>query len=281
MFNKSFIPVKSDVIFRLFFADERNREFLVALLRSLLHLPDDDFDRIEIADPLLLPEFDGDKLSVVDVKLYTASRKIIHIEIQLQISSTLRHRIVLYGAKLIAEQIGSGQDYDAIQKVISIIILDNNLIQESDRYHHRFIWYDPSAGVSFTDIQEIHTLELKKLPQNADGTALYDWAKFIAAESDEDLDRIANRSKDVSKAVYKYRELTAEEQTRNIFERREKARRDQAALEKDALERGLQQGMLKEKHAIALNLLRVPMSSEQISLVTGLTLEEVEMLKDG
>ena len=47
--------------------------------------------------------------------------------------------------------------------------------------------YDAEAGIEFTDVLEIHTLELEKLPEGEDGTRLYDWAKFIDAESDEEF----------------------------------------------------------------------------------------------
>ncbi|MCL2878200.1 MAG: hypothetical protein FWF13_05415, partial [Acidobacteria bacterium] len=35
-------------------------------------------------------------------------------------------------------------------------------------YHHRFTLYDPLAGVEFTDLLEIRTLELSKLPETPD-----------------------------------------------------------------------------------------------------------------
>jgi len=41
MGNMEFLPVKSDVIFRLFFADERNVESLIGFLKSVLRLPED------------------------------------------------------------------------------------------------------------------------------------------------------------------------------------------------------------------------------------------------
>ena len=59
MDKREFHPVKSDIIFRLFFIDERNEEFLMSLLKSALRLPEDDYNKIEIADPHLLREFEG------------------------------------------------------------------------------------------------------------------------------------------------------------------------------------------------------------------------------
>lgn len=274
MDSKGFIPVKSDVVFRLFYADERNEEFLIGLLKAILRLSEDDYNEIEIADPHLLREFPDDKLAIIDVKLYTKSRKIIHIEIQLKVASEteLKKRIILYESKLVTEQISKGDTYDAIQQVVSIIITDEPLIPDSQKYHHRFTYYDPDAKVEFSDIVEINTLELGKLPDGSDGSKLYDWAKFIAAESDEELDIVAERNLEVSKAVVKYRELTAEERTRDMYERREKARRDVAMHQKHAVK--------QSKLEIAKNLLALNMQIEQIATATGLNVEEVKNLRN-
>jgi predicted transposase/invertase (TIGR01784 family) len=270
--KKAFLPIKSDVIFRLFFADERNEEFLIGFLKSVLRLSDDDYNEIEIVDPHLLREFDGDKLGIIDVKLRTKSRKIVHIEIQLQVTPELRSRIVFYDAKLITEQIGGGDDYDVIKKVISIIITDEKLIPENTKYHHRFTFYDADAGVELSDLIEIHTLELEKLPEGADGTELYDWAKFIAANSEEEMNMIAERNPQVEKAVVKYRELTADERARDLYDRRQRARMDQTARERWAAN--------QRDFEIAKNLLRIGDSAEKIIDVTGLSREEIESLKN-
>jgi len=76
------LPVKNDIVFRLFFADEKNVDFLISFLKSVLKLPEKEYKKIVIADPYLLPEHIGNKFSVIDVKLHTNSGKIIHIEIQ-------------------------------------------------------------------------------------------------------------------------------------------------------------------------------------------------------
>ena len=285
MNGRSFLPVKSDVIFRLFFADERNVEFLIGFLKSVLRLPEDDYDKIEIVDPHLLREYAEDKLGILDIKLRSKSRKIIHIEIQL-IASQIRERIIYYDAKLITEQIGSGDHYDVIKKVISILVIDDRLIQEDQKYHHRFTLYDPEAGIEFSDLLEINTLELLKLPKSTDGTVLYDWASFIAAERKEELDMIAERNPEVKKAVVKLLELSEDERNRDLFERREKERRDTVAREKwvrqegirEGRQEGLQEGRLEERLEIARKLIRIDLPIEKIIEATGLARVEVEGL---
>ena len=122
-----------------------------------------------------------------------------------------------------------------------------------------------------SDIIEIHTLELKKLPDGADGTELYDWAKFIAADTEEELNMIAERNPQVAQAVVKLRELSADERARDLYERREKARRDIAAEKRWALK---QQAL-----EIAKKLLELGLAIDSIVLATGLTHEEIEALK--
>ncbi len=277
------LPVKSDIIFRMFFADERNKEDLICLLKAVLKIPEDDYDEIEIADPHLLPDYVEDKYSIIDVKLYTKSKKIIHIEIQLTISPELKKRILFYSSKLITEQIGNGGNYNEIQNVISIIITDKTLVQDSLKYHHRFTFYDNKAGIEFTDIVEINTLELNKLPEHTDGTDLYDWAAFINARTEEELTMIAERNAQVREAVVRLRHLSADEQARDMFERREKARRDEESLLRwariEGLQEGRQEGMKEGQFTIAKNLLEIHLPLEQIIMATGLSKEEVESIE--
>ena len=224
MEKKVILPVKNDVIFRLFFADERNIEFLIGFLKSVLKLPDGDYNVIEISDPNLLREFKGDKLGIVDIKLKTKSKKIIHIEMQLSVTPEL------------------------------------------------LIFYDPDAGIALSDLIEINTLELCKLPENADGTPLYDWAKFIAAESEDELNMIAERNPQVGRAVVKLVELSADERARDLYERREKERRDISSQKKWAVK--------QRDFEIARTAVQMKLSTEDIIKLTGLTFEEVENLRN-
>jgi len=268
---RAILPIKSDIVFRMFFADERDTNDLVRFLKAVLRLPEDDYNDIKIADPHLLREFDGDKLAIIDVKLQTKNKKTIHIEIQLQVTSELKNRILYYGSKLITEQLGSGDEYENIKQVVSIVITEENLIKTSPKYYHRFVMYDCETGVEFTDLLEIHTLELGKLPTNADGTDLYDWAKFINAETEEELEMIAERNPQFQNAVVKLRELSADEKARDAYERREKARRDHNMFLRNARREAVVD--------VARNALQKNMPIGDIADITGLTREEIESLQ--
>ena len=77
---------------------------------------------------------------------------------------------------MVTEQIGAGKDFSKIQRVINIIITDENIIGEYEggegKYHHRILPCDVDTGYQFTDIKEINIIELKKLPKTDDGSNL-------------------------------------------------------------------------------------------------------------
>ena len=108
-------------------------------------------------------------------------------------------------------------------------------------------FYDSDARIEFSDIIEIHTLEFSKLPEGVDGTLLYDWAKFIDAETEEELNMVAERNPEVQKAVVRLEVLSGDERARYIAEMEEKAWRDMQSHKKDARREGLAEGEIRER----------------------------------
>ena len=83
---------------------------------------------------------------------------------------------------------------------------------------------------------------------------------------------LEERNPQVGKAVVKFRELSADERARDLYERQERARMDQASREKWAAK--------QMQFDIAKSLLNDGDSVEKIVRNTGLTCEEVEKLHD-
>jgi hypothetical protein len=80
---------------------------------------------------------------------------------------------------MVCDQIHSGEAFDRIQQVISVIILDYNLLG-GKQYLHVFEFcniegkrYENGRPELFTDLQKIVIIELRKLPEKDDGTPLW------------------------------------------------------------------------------------------------------------
>jgi len=105
---------------------------------------------------------------------------------------------------------------------------------------------------------------------------LYNWLRFIKAEEAEELETVAQRDPIIKKAVLKLMELSEDERTRMLLEKREKERMDNSVREKSARIEGEKAKAL----AIAKNALKMKIPIDDVIKLTGLTRKEIENLQD-
>jgi len=263
--RKPLLPVKSDFVFKAIFGDQRNVDILTDFLKSVLDIPDEEYDRLTIVDPHVKKVSEDDKFGILDVKVHTKSGSVVHIEIQLQVIPEMKARAIYSQSKLVTEQMSSGQKYSVIKRVVTIIITDENFIP-GEQYHRQFR-NRTEDGMEFSDLTEINTLELRKLPPNDDSTDLWWWMKFIKSDDEEVLDMLAQRSPQMRKAVGVLKELSADERTRMLYERREMARMD------------MESKIDGKVTDIARNMITDGEPVDKIMKYTALTREEVESLR--
>ncbi len=270
--KQKLLKVRSDFIFRLIFGDQRNTDILAEFLKSMLDIPPDEYDKLTIVDPYLKKETVDDKFAILDVKLHTKSGMVVSIEIQVEPLPDMKQRVVYGQSKAVTEQIKSGDKWGVISKVVTIVITDFALIRGDDRYHHEFR-SRTKDGIEFSDITEIHTLELCKLPPDADNTDLWNWSRFIRnSENDEEaLNMLAEKSPGLKKAVGVLKELSEDERIRMINENREIAWRDYMSRMDGAERKGIEKGI----EAVAKNLLNMNRPVEEIVEATGLSKEQI------
>jgi predicted transposase/invertase (TIGR01784 family) len=275
---KFFTPT-NDFVFKSIFGDERNTDILADFLQSVLDLPPEEFAQIQIADPHTKREREKDKLGILDVKVRTKTGKLIDIEIQVSDTPFMRERIIFYLAKLITEQIGKGTDYENIKRAISIVITDYVLAPETNVCHDQFFLYSELTKTRFSDIVEIDTLELPKLPVGQNNEKLWQWTKFLAGKNRETFMELAQTSPMMNKAVGVLMELNANQRRRMLAESREKARRDERARLKGAYTSGKEEGeILGIKIGKAQIYLEMGIPIADIATKTGLSIEEIERL---
>ncbi|HIT90206.1 MAG TPA: Rpn family recombination-promoting nuclease/putative transposase [Candidatus Merdenecus merdavium] len=296
--KKPLLSPKSDLIFKLIFGDRKNIDILSDLLQAVLDLPKEELLEITIVDPHLHPESPDNKLGILDLKLHTKSHKRINVEIQVLRDPHMRQRVVYYNSKMVVEQLSKGDRYGELNPSISIIILDYCLIKENDVYHNKYQLYDRKTHSTFTDMVEINTLELPKLPTEPQRTKLWEWLTFFVASKEEEFDMISQENPMIKKAVGVLKELSEDERTRLLEEAREKARKDEAsryegALEigreegrvegrkegrKEGREEGKKEGRVEERYNIAKKMKDQGINMDIIESVTGLSKEELETI---
>ena len=205
------------------------------------------------------------------------------MEIQVWPIPEMKYRSVYFISKMVTEQMATGRNHSDIRRSVSIIITSYTLVAENEHYHNQFRYRSNKDSVEFTDLTEINTLELSKLPRDGDDSELWYWMKFIKTQNEEELNMLAKRNPQISKAVGVLKELSADERTRMLYEQREIARRDMVSRMEGAKREGIAVGVAKgtteATATIARNLLKLEMPLEQISKATGLTCEEIGELR--
>ena len=280
----------NDAMFKLIFGDNRDVEPLAAFLQAALDLPAEDLSEITVIDPTLSPDHPEGKLGILDVRAKTGTGKMVDIEIQLCNHTALHERIMFYLARMVSDQVGSGDHYKEIKQSICIVITDFVLVPGSEAYHNCFTLYDPETGTELTRLVVVRTLELSKLPKTSDGTLLWLWLKFIAARNKEELKELtmlADKNPPVLKAVGKLAVLNEDERARLIADSQNKLRWDIAAVTRDAEARGRMEGRMEGRAegqtegrteaslTIARNMLQRNIPIDEIAAMTELSEKEI------
>jgi predicted transposase/invertase (TIGR01784 family) len=265
---------KVDIAFKLLFGDERSKNILTDFLKAALpELADEEFVELTIVDPHLKREFIDDKLEVLDVKVRTARKKSIDIDIQISDLPEMRSRITYYLSNMITEQIGKGGHYSELKQAISIVITDYDFIPETTRCHTTYRMLEVEEHFPFNDLMEIHALNLERLPAEGEGKLL-DWLRFLNAETEEEFKMLATKNPMIEEAYCKLQEMSENEANRMIYEARLKAQRD----EYSRLQGAFQKGQEKRDREIARNFKQLGIAIEQIAQATGLSPDEIANL---
>jgi predicted transposase/invertase (TIGR01784 family) len=290
---RKFYSALNDYIFKLIFGDQRNIEILTDFLKSVLILPNDEYDYLTIVDPHLKPEEETEKLGILDIKVHTTSGKIINVEIQVKPFPELPRRIAFYTAKMMAEQIRTGGEYADLRQTVCILITGHTLLPDEPGYRNEFSLRNKESGKEFTDAMKIIILEVPKLPQTDDKTEVWDWLRFMKSDREEELMDIAEKNPKLRKPVAVLMKLNDDERARLIFESQEKLRMDNNARLNNAYREGIQEGIQEgdkggyargakegEERLLetARKLKQIGLSALQISEATGLRIEEIEQL---
>jgi predicted transposase/invertase (TIGR01784 family) len=269
-----------DVVFKNIFG-EKNIWVLSDFLKAVLDLPADEYQDIRVIDPHLLRKHKDGKLGILDLRIVSKIGYSIAVELQVAHQPSIWKRTEYYNARLLTDQVDSGDDYDKINRAISILIAYPILLKETKEFHYNFIRHDKKTNISYPDSSEIHILEVQKA-KTADESPLANWLRFFAAETAEEFTMIAQTRPAIAEAWGVVQYLSGDEEARRLAEYEEMARRDEADRQKGAykqgLQEGLQEGRQEEKLEVARNALRKNMDHSMIADLTGLSLEEVKRL---
>ena len=120
------------------------------------------------------------KQGILDVKVEMEDKTKINMEMQVTYFQFWPNRILFYLSKTYTGQIKTGEDYDALKKCIHVSILDFIHFPRDKRCYRKITLCDADTGEQYTDLLEIHILELQKLPtEDQSEEGIIRWMRFF------------------------------------------------------------------------------------------------------
>ena len=120
---------------------------------------------VKLLDKELIPEYLLGKAARLDILAKTTGGILINIEVQIVDEYDIEQRILYYWARLYSEQLNKGKKHRELKKTISIVVMDFDWFKDDDRYYRSFQIRDTQTNELFSDLLEIHILEVKKLKE--------------------------------------------------------------------------------------------------------------------
>jgi predicted transposase/invertase (TIGR01784 family) len=272
--KKEFIMLPTvDFCFKELMQNAKVRQGMIA---ALLGVEPEKIERTELLPTILHTEYPDEKYGILDVKVILKDETQMDFEMQVTAMDYWTKRILFYLGKMYTGQLKAGESYEKLKKCIHVGILDFIHFPDDDRCYRKIIFCDKDTGEEYTDLLDIHVLELEKLPkEEQDESGIIRWMRFLGAKSREEFEKMAKEDSYIDEAYEMLKHMSADEKKRLEYEAREKAIRDYNSQIQSAEEKGEKRGEQRKAASIITNMLQKGKTPEEIADVTGECLEDV------
>ena len=298
----------SDLFARYLLGKNGNEDLLTDLVNSTLReFNFEEVKDLEIIDPspkagfsLNLSENIELKESIIDIKAKTKNNETVIIEFQLCGNMDFLKRIFYYISKNIVNEFKEGENYNNVQKIISINLLDFNLkFGDKGKAHRCFKLIDTKDLNISLDLIQIHILEVKRFieiiknstKEELKKNRLLSWMKFFTSDNLELIeDELKEENQIMSKVIEEYKRFTSDDKMMRAYAAREAFLVGQKMMlrreREDGFDEGIEEGIKKgikegEKNkaiSMAKSMKTKNLDINLISEITGLTIDEIEKL---
>ena len=280
----------SDLFARYLLGKNGNEDLLENLVNATLS--DFNFEEVkdlEIIDPFNLSENIDLKESIIDVKAKTKDNKTVIIEFQLCGNKNFVDRIFYYISKNIVNELHEGKDYQEVQKIISINLLDFNLnFGDEGKPHRCFKLIDTENHNISLDYIQMHLIEVQRFIDILENSTIEElkknklltWMKFFTSKNLELIEKELKEANPImTKAIEEYKRFTSDDKLMRAYAARDAFLVGQKIMLSREREEGIKEGKLAEQISMAKAMKNKNMDINLISEITGLSIEEVRNLR--
>ncbi|MCB1156689.1 MAG: Rpn family recombination-promoting nuclease/putative transposase [Leptospiraceae bacterium] len=293
--NNKDLLIRFDWVIKTMLRDKANFDIIEGFLSALLK---EEITVLEILESESNQQNASQKYNRVDVLIRDSKDRKLIIEVQSDSESDFLERLLFGTSKTIVDHFRLGESYSNISKIISVSVQYFNMGRGTD-----YIYYGS------TEIRGMHTNELldvrEKVETMIDGELRIKFQKknifpeyyiisvnrypdIVREDIDEWIYMMKNNivktefhSRNIDRAREKLKILNMSEQERLDYEKYLM----NSAIEKDVIStariEGRAEGKAEEKQETTINCIEAGLSNETIQQITGLSLEEIQMIREG
>ena len=244
---------------------------------SLINAVVSDIDQVqdlEVRNPYTRKDTSFEKFAVLDIKAQATNGTYYNIEVQVTDELHYDKRSLYYWAKLYADQMIAGDSYSSLQKTIGIHVLNFSLLDEV-KYHNVFHIVNKDNGKKFSDMLELHYIELPKVPTDFSYilNTLDRWSAFLARAEKYTATTLPDAlSSDpmICKAMEIFETTRLDDSDRQTYDARLKWLRDETSALETRYIRGKIEGKAEGKIETAQAMDAAGFDKETIRKITGL-----------
>ena len=117
--DTKYYGLTNDLLFKIVFGRKGNEKLLALLLNALLkYRGEQEIKELEILNPINLPDFQGGKQSVIDVKAKNKRGEVFCVEVQVKAHIELLKRVLYYSAVSYSGEMRRGEKYTDLNKTV-------------------------------------------------------------------------------------------------------------------------------------------------------------------
>lgn len=263
---------------KFLFSNPKNKHFTIALLNSIFEvLKSGRVVDVRFKDKEKNANYYNDKTSTVDVLVEDLEGDIYNIEFQIKTFTAFINRVLFYWANEYTK-LESGQDYDQLKKITSIIFAQYKFFKDADtRYLRSFhVVDDIDPKTKLTDKLHIIIIDIptwEKLNIPIDNMCLLDMfiAYFSKKTTYETLMKLAKRNEIMAQLFEAQEAYRTNQEYLHGYRTAEDIERDNMSHDNAIRNEG--------KEEMVINMLKKNMSPDEISELSGFSKSRIAEIK--
>lgn len=279
---RKYLDPKADLTFKKVFGE--HPDLVISLLNALLPFdkPEEEITWIEYLPPELVPKNPLRKNSIVDVRCRDKRGRQFIVEMQMVWSAEFQQRVMFNASKAYVSQLGNGEDYDLLQPVYSLNLVNEIFEPEMEEYYHYYRMVHIEHSDKIIDGLHLIFVELPKFTPHSYSEKRMQvlWLRYLTEINDKtrEIPKDLLDNPEINKAVSEIEESAFTEAQLSGYDKFWDTISVEKTLYNSGVRKGLEEGReegreegIKEtRRDIALKMKEKGFTANEIAEMTGL-----------